>query len=126
MSTKYCKVYKKLTFLTTYPPPLVNVVCERPLRLTAPINVVNRKEKNKASTKWSLTKIVALLYVILYVILYVTQIQEYNFVFRKLFLHIVRKISKLVLILCSNSYRKLVHFFLICNSKIQLLLFLFR
>ena len=25
------KVYKKLTFLTTYPPPLVNVVCERPL-----------------------------------------------------------------------------------------------
>ena len=25
------KVYKKSTFLTTYPPPLVNVVCERPL-----------------------------------------------------------------------------------------------
>ena len=25
------KVYKKLIFLTTYPPPLVNVVCERPL-----------------------------------------------------------------------------------------------
>ena len=24
------KVYKKLIFLTTYPPPLVNVVCERP------------------------------------------------------------------------------------------------
>ena len=24
-------VYKKLIFLTTYPPPLVNVVCERPL-----------------------------------------------------------------------------------------------
>ena len=27
------KVYKKSIFLTTYPPPLVNVVCERPLRL---------------------------------------------------------------------------------------------
>ena len=26
------KVYKKSIFLTTYPPPLVNVVCERPLR----------------------------------------------------------------------------------------------
>ena len=26
------KVYKKLIFLTTNPPPLVNVVCERPLR----------------------------------------------------------------------------------------------
>ena len=27
----YCiKVYKKSIFLTTYPPPLVNVVCERP------------------------------------------------------------------------------------------------
>ena len=25
------KVYKKSIFLTTYPPPLVNVVCERPL-----------------------------------------------------------------------------------------------
>ena len=25
------KVYKKLVFLTTYPPPLVNVVCEQPL-----------------------------------------------------------------------------------------------
>ena len=25
------KVNKKSTFLTTYPPPLVNVVCERPL-----------------------------------------------------------------------------------------------
>ena len=25
------KVYKKLIFLTTFPPPLVNVVCERPL-----------------------------------------------------------------------------------------------
>ena len=25
------KVYKKLIFLTTYPPPLVNVVCEWPL-----------------------------------------------------------------------------------------------
>ena len=25
------KVYKKSLFLTTYPPPLVNVVCERPL-----------------------------------------------------------------------------------------------
>ena len=25
------KVYKKFIFLTTYPPPLVNVVCERPL-----------------------------------------------------------------------------------------------
>ena len=24
-------VYKKSIFLTTYPPPLVNVVCERPL-----------------------------------------------------------------------------------------------
>ena len=24
-------VYKKSNFLTTYPPPLVNVVCERPL-----------------------------------------------------------------------------------------------
>ena len=27
------KVYKKSIFLTTYPPPLVNVVCERPLGL---------------------------------------------------------------------------------------------
>ena len=27
------KVYKKTIVLTTYPPPLVNVVCERPLRL---------------------------------------------------------------------------------------------
>ena len=27
------KVYKKSIFLTTYPPPLVNVVCERPLRV---------------------------------------------------------------------------------------------
>ena len=27
------KVYKKSIFLTTYPPPLVNVVCERPLTL---------------------------------------------------------------------------------------------
>ena len=27
------KVYKKSIFLTTYPPPLVNVVCERPLIL---------------------------------------------------------------------------------------------
>ena len=28
----YCiKVYKKSIFLTTYPPPLVNIVCERPL-----------------------------------------------------------------------------------------------
>ena len=27
------KVYKKLIFLTTYLPPLVNVVCERPLKL---------------------------------------------------------------------------------------------
>ena len=26
------KVYKKSGFLTTYPPPHVNVVCERPLR----------------------------------------------------------------------------------------------
>ena len=26
------KVYKKSIFLTTYPPPLVNVVCERPLK----------------------------------------------------------------------------------------------
>ena len=26
------KVYKKSIFLTTYPPPLVNIVCERPLR----------------------------------------------------------------------------------------------
>ena len=26
-------VYKKSIFLTTYPPPLVNVVCERPLML---------------------------------------------------------------------------------------------
>ena len=25
------KVYKKSIILTTYPPPLVNVVCERPL-----------------------------------------------------------------------------------------------
>ena len=25
------KVYKKLIFLSTYPPPLVNVVCEQPL-----------------------------------------------------------------------------------------------
>ena len=25
------KIYKKSIFLTTYPPPLVNVVCERPL-----------------------------------------------------------------------------------------------
>ena len=25
------KVYKKSIFLTAYPPPLVNVVCERPL-----------------------------------------------------------------------------------------------
>ena len=24
------EVYKKLIFLTTYPPPLVNIVCERP------------------------------------------------------------------------------------------------
>ena len=29
------KVYKKSIFLTTYPPPLVNVVCERPLTLRA-------------------------------------------------------------------------------------------
>ena len=27
------KVYKMSIFLTTYPPPLVNVVCERPLTL---------------------------------------------------------------------------------------------
>ena len=26
------KIYKKSIFLTPYPPPLVNVVCERPLR----------------------------------------------------------------------------------------------
>ena len=26
------KVYKKSIFLTSYPPPLVNLVCERPLR----------------------------------------------------------------------------------------------
>ena len=25
------KVYKKSIYLTTYPPPLVNIVCERPL-----------------------------------------------------------------------------------------------
>ena len=36
------KVYKKLIFLTTYPPPLVNVVCERPpvfdiKKLTLPV-----------------------------------------------------------------------------------------
>ena len=28
------KVYKKLIFLTTYHPPLVNVVCERPLNVS--------------------------------------------------------------------------------------------
>ena len=28
-------VYKKSIFLTTYPPPLVNVVCERPLAVIA-------------------------------------------------------------------------------------------
>ena len=27
------KVYKKLIFLIIYPPPLVNVVCERPLSI---------------------------------------------------------------------------------------------
>ena len=27
------KVYKKSIFLTTYPPPLVNVVCERPQKV---------------------------------------------------------------------------------------------
>ena len=29
------KVYKKLIFLTTYPPPLVNVVCEWPLTVAS-------------------------------------------------------------------------------------------
>ena len=33
------KVYKKSIFLTTYPPPLVNVVCERPLTVTSKVEI---------------------------------------------------------------------------------------
>ena len=35
-------VYKKSIFLTTYPPPLVNVVCERPLMQNANFGYVTR------------------------------------------------------------------------------------
>ena len=52
------KVYKKSIFLTTYPPPLVNVVCERPLteksniwadyeQLLRPVLSSFRGQKNK-------------------------------------------------------------------------------
>ena len=37
------KVYKKLIFLTTFPPPLVNVVCERPL------DIYSRKQRNECN-----------------------------------------------------------------------------
>ena len=33
------KVYKKSIFLTTYPPPQVNIVCERPLRVDFLLNL---------------------------------------------------------------------------------------
>ena len=39
------KVYKKSIFSTTYPPPLVNVVCERPLRDQIIFYEVNNNEK---------------------------------------------------------------------------------
>ena len=42
------KVYKKQIFLTTYPPPLVNVVCERPLiRKEIGTYVVTRTYRDK-------------------------------------------------------------------------------
>ena len=34
------KVYKKLIFPTTYPPPLVNVVCDQPLTVPAELGVL--------------------------------------------------------------------------------------
>ena len=38
------KVYKKSIFLTTYPPPLVNIVCERPLNLYLSSSLLTEEE----------------------------------------------------------------------------------
>ena len=44
------KVYKKSIFLTTYPPPIVNVVCERPLILKIKIEYLDYCEIKTACT----------------------------------------------------------------------------